>query len=167
MKKLQAAMEYLMTYGWAILIIALALGVLYSLGVFNPNRLKPVGCFLPAPFTCQIQAFKGSDGTLSILLGQGSGQTITITNVACVDNSRLNGAGGIPSNSADYTYTTSTNLASGGTIPIPSLKCIKSDGTTFKGSIGDTFSGTLVIGYTIGTNTYYTMGSISAQINTP
>jgi len=35
--KSQAAMEYLMTYGWAILIIALALGVLYSLGIMNPK----------------------------------------------------------------------------------------------------------------------------------
>ena len=37
----QAAMEYLMTYGWAILIIALALGVLYSLGILNPKNLAP------------------------------------------------------------------------------------------------------------------------------
>ena len=31
----QSAMEYLMTYGWAILIIAVMLAALYSLGVFN------------------------------------------------------------------------------------------------------------------------------------
>ena len=33
--KAQSAMEYLMTYGWAILIVAVVLGALYSLGVFN------------------------------------------------------------------------------------------------------------------------------------
>jgi len=164
MKKLQAAMEYLMTYGWAILIIALALGVLYSLGVFNPNRLKPVGCFLPAPFTCQIQTFRGSNGNLTLLIGQGSGQTITITNVACVDNSRLNGAGGIPA-SGDFTSVSKT-LASGGSTSV-SVSCKRSDGSTFTGNIGDTFSGTLVINYAIGSSVYYTMGSISAQINTP
>jgi len=34
-KKSQSAMEYLMTYGWAILIIAVVLGVLFQLGVFS------------------------------------------------------------------------------------------------------------------------------------
>jgi len=37
--KSQAAMEYLMTYGWAILIIALTLAVLYSLGIMNQRIL--------------------------------------------------------------------------------------------------------------------------------
>ena len=39
--KLQSAMEYLMTYGWAILIIAVVLGALFSLGVFNSANLAP------------------------------------------------------------------------------------------------------------------------------
>ncbi|MCL5430477.1 MAG: LamG domain-containing protein [Candidatus Marsarchaeota archaeon] len=33
-------MEYLMTYGWAILIIAVVLGVLYQLGVFNSKTFQ-------------------------------------------------------------------------------------------------------------------------------
>jgi len=40
-KRLQGAMEYLMTYGWAILVIAVVLGVLYQLGVFNPATFSP------------------------------------------------------------------------------------------------------------------------------
>ena len=32
--KLQSAMEYLMTYGWAILILAVALSVIFTLGFF-------------------------------------------------------------------------------------------------------------------------------------
>ena len=39
--KQQSAMEYLMTYGWAILIIAVVLGVLYYLGIFNGQNLTP------------------------------------------------------------------------------------------------------------------------------
>ena len=34
----QSAMEYLMTYGWVILIIAIALTVLSALGVFNASN---------------------------------------------------------------------------------------------------------------------------------
>ena len=37
----QSAMEYLMTYGWAILIIAVILGGLYSLGLFSGLSLAP------------------------------------------------------------------------------------------------------------------------------
>jgi len=169
MKKLQAAMEYLMTYGWAILIIALALGVLYSLGVFNPNRLKPVGCFLPAPFSCQIQSFKGSNGNLSILLGQGSGQTITITGVACVDNSRL--SNGLPSNNADwFNPSGTTTIGSGGTTTLTNIYCINPGGSKFNGSIGSSFAGSIIIKYSYGSTAtppyYYTSGAISAQINT-
>ncbi len=35
--KSQSALEYLMTYGWAILIIVIVAAVLYSMGVFNPS----------------------------------------------------------------------------------------------------------------------------------
>jgi hypothetical protein len=37
MKKGQSAMEYLMTYGWAILIVIIVAAALYALGVFNPG----------------------------------------------------------------------------------------------------------------------------------
>jgi hypothetical protein len=36
MKKAQSAMEYLMTYGWAILIVIIVAAALYALGIFNP-----------------------------------------------------------------------------------------------------------------------------------
>ncbi len=35
--KSQSALEYLMTYGWAILIIVIVAGVLYSFGIFSPS----------------------------------------------------------------------------------------------------------------------------------
>ena len=37
----QSAMEYLMTYGWAILIIAVVLAALFGLGVFNLSSISP------------------------------------------------------------------------------------------------------------------------------
>jgi len=47
---LQSAMEYLMTYGWAILIIAVVLGALFQLGVFNPMTFAPKA----PPGSCQV-----------------------------------------------------------------------------------------------------------------
>ncbi len=50
MHRLQSAMEYLMTYGWAILVIAVVLGVLYSLGIFSPSNFAPKA----SPGSCQV-----------------------------------------------------------------------------------------------------------------
>ncbi len=36
-KKAQGALEYLMTYGWALLIIVIIAGALYTLDIFNPQ----------------------------------------------------------------------------------------------------------------------------------
>ena len=46
----QSAMEYLMTYGWAILIIAVVLAALFELGVFNPMTFAPKA----SPGSCQV-----------------------------------------------------------------------------------------------------------------
>ena len=43
-------MEYLMTYGWAILIIAVVLAALFELGVFNPMTFAPKA----SPGSCQV-----------------------------------------------------------------------------------------------------------------
>ena len=48
--KSQSAMEYLMTYGWAILIIAVVLGALFSMGFFNSASLAPK----VQPGSCQV-----------------------------------------------------------------------------------------------------------------
>ncbi len=37
----QSAMEYLMTYGWAILIIAIVMVALFALGIFNSTNFAP------------------------------------------------------------------------------------------------------------------------------
>ena len=50
MIKSQSAMEYLMTYGWAILIIAVVLAALFELGVFNPMTFAPKA----SPGSCQV-----------------------------------------------------------------------------------------------------------------
>ena len=60
-------MEYLMTYGWAILIIAVVLGAIYSLGLFNgatlAPRAQPGSCqvYRPnGPFTVQYMSLQGA-----------------------------------------------------------------------------------------------------------
>ena len=44
MKKGQGAMEYLMTYGWALLVIVIVAGALFALGVLNPATYQQKRC---------------------------------------------------------------------------------------------------------------------------
>ena len=46
MKKGQAAMEFLMTYGWAILVVLIAIGALAYFGVLNPEKFLPEKCVI-------------------------------------------------------------------------------------------------------------------------
>ncbi len=68
-KKSQSAMEYLMTYGWAILIIAVVLGALFQLGVFSG-----IGTPKAQAGNCQVvKAGTGITQTVS-LAGECQGQ---------------------------------------------------------------------------------------------
>ena len=58
MKKSQAAMEFLMTYGWAILIIAIALSALFYFGVFDFTALFPGTCTIPSGISCEQHSIK-------------------------------------------------------------------------------------------------------------
>ena len=64
MIKSQSAMEYLMTYGWAILIIAVVLAALFELGVFNPITFAPKA----SPGSCQVVRPEGAGTTNFISL---------------------------------------------------------------------------------------------------
>ncbi|MBI5391980.1 hypothetical protein HZB00_03170, partial [Candidatus Woesearchaeota archaeon] len=52
MKKGQAAMEFLMTYGWAILVVLVAIGALAYFGVLSPSRFLPRSCTIGPGFSC-------------------------------------------------------------------------------------------------------------------
>jgi hypothetical protein len=45
-KKSQAAMEFLMTYGWAILVVLAAIAALAYFGVLSPGKFIPEKCML-------------------------------------------------------------------------------------------------------------------------
>jgi hypothetical protein len=62
-------MEYLMTYGWAILIIAVVLGALFSLGVFNGSNLAPKA----SPGACQVFRYQIGSTTSASLQGECQG----------------------------------------------------------------------------------------------
>lgn len=80
MKKAQTALEYLMTYGWAILIIIIVGAALYALGVFSPGTFT--GKRSTGFSTFQMVDFKvDTDANLTLVFGNRLGKTITINNI--------------------------------------------------------------------------------------
>ncbi len=85
--KLQSAMEYLMTYGWALLIISIVIVALVSIGIFNGSPLGTT-CIASPGFTCAIQTFSQANGNLTVTLGQDSGTPWSTANVVFVNASQ-------------------------------------------------------------------------------
>ncbi|MCW1295565.1 MAG: hypothetical protein QXD02_05105 [Candidatus Parvarchaeum sp.] len=50
-RRSQSALEYMMTYGWAILIIVIVAVILYSMGIFNPSSSVTTTSSGFSPFT--------------------------------------------------------------------------------------------------------------------
>jgi hypothetical protein len=70
-KKSQVALEFLMTYGWAILIVMVALGSLAYFGVLNPSRVLPERCIFGNGLTCQDSLLTSDAANISLLNGMG------------------------------------------------------------------------------------------------
>jgi hypothetical protein len=125
-KRGQAAMEFLMTYGWAILAAVIAIGVLAYFGVFSPGKYMPESCVINQPFGCEESLVNTTGVTL--VIRNGLGDVANITGVAIVGCTAYN-----------------TNFAindSGVSVPI-SLACGGlSSGGKFKGDITITYTKT-------------------------
>ncbi len=81
-KKGQAAMEFLMTYGWAILVVLVAIGALAYFGVLSPSKFLPSSCTLEAGFGCDSFKADDSDDTIQLIMRNGKGQSLTAVTVA-------------------------------------------------------------------------------------
>ncbi|MBR9700627.1 hypothetical protein GOV11_02060 [Candidatus Woesearchaeota archaeon] len=52
MKRAQAALEFITTYGWAIMIVLVMIGALSYFGVTNPKEYLPEKCIFKTGFNC-------------------------------------------------------------------------------------------------------------------
>jgi len=142
--KAQSAMEYLMTYGWAILIIAVVLGALFSLGVFSGSSLLGTSCIATPGFLCQNPLLSTS-GTLTATIGQENGYTAYNAYFYVSPQSSGVGTTGFPTTVSQCTSPTpGTNLVSGQTVTISCSTGLSSPtiGTSFSGYIWLNYSST-------------------------
>ena len=81
MKKAQSAMEYLMTYGWAILIVIIVAAALYALGIFNPATYSQSTAVGFQGFQVPTGGWQVNSTTVTIVLKNMMGANINITSI--------------------------------------------------------------------------------------
>ena len=86
-KRSQSALEYMMTYGWAILIIVIVAVVLYSMGIFSPSSflsfsgITGLSGFQPASAAC------ASNGQMIVKLSNSLGYQVSINSINVTSSS--------------------------------------------------------------------------------
>jgi hypothetical protein len=72
-------MEFLMTYGWAILVVLAAIGALAYFGVLSPDKFLPQKCTIAPGINCA--EYKVSPNSVVLALMNGMGQSLEITQI--------------------------------------------------------------------------------------
>src|SRR3989344_5713936 len=83
-KQGQAAIEFLMTYGWAILVVLIAITALAYFGVLNPSRFLPESCIIGPGFSCDEFKVSTVDG-ITLVLRNSLGSQLTEVSVIIKD----------------------------------------------------------------------------------
>ncbi|MDE1851774.1 MAG: hypothetical protein KGH69_03750 [Candidatus Micrarchaeota archaeon] len=131
--KLQSAVEYLTTYSWALIIIAIATTTFVAFGIFNPSS-QVTSCSFPVGIECK-QTLMSSNGILYLSISNANQYPIKITASGCNTNQT-----GI------VTQNQSLVILGGSTAAI-SMQCY-SGSSAFAGKIGALFRGSLQLNYT-------------------
>jgi hypothetical protein len=116
-KRGQAAVEFLMTYGWAILVAIIAIGVLAYFGVFSPGKFMVGGSLVNPPF--YLNTYNIGINGIFIELNNNGGEDFIIQNFT-ISNCGVN--------------DTLVTIPSGGQTII-FVPCTLSLGNAFKGDI--------------------------------
>jgi len=80
-RRAQAALEFLMTYGWAILVVLVVIGALAYFGILNPSILLPEKCTLQMGMYCKDHRIDAANGRINLKLENGMGKDLIITNI--------------------------------------------------------------------------------------
>ena len=107
MRRAQAALEYLITYGWGFLVIILLIGVLAYFGLLSPSMYVAQRCEFGAQLECIDWQLK-SDGVIYLQFRNNFGDDILIRAIHTPGESRSIGA--------DFTTSTGTFVIAKGNV---------------------------------------------------
>jgi len=121
--KAQAAMEFLMTYGWAILVVLIAIGALAYFGVLSPEQFLPEKCVIVIGSGLFCDDYSVSSSGVKVRVKNILTQKVTINDFTV---------------SSCGSYTTSTEIEPDSSEDI-TVDCTLTSGAKFKEDISITF----------------------------
>ena len=154
MAKGQSALEYMMTYGWAILIIVIVAVILYSMGIFNPRASVTATSSGFSPFTPSAAVCNSTALTVAFTVG---GLPNGASSAKIIGASYSSGSGITPAVNSDTSLSSSPiTVASGSSFNVTfSATCTSGVG----------FSASGVVNYSVttaaGKATYSATGTIA------
>lgn len=93
-KRSQASLDFIMTYGWSIMMVLVAIGVLAYFGVLSPDKFVPSTCTFPSGIGCMdflaVDEFGPGYGYVAVSIKNSLGYDITNVRMSasdCRDNS--------------------------------------------------------------------------------
>ena len=151
----QAAVDFMLSYGIALIIIVIAVAIIYKTNIATPT-LTTTACSPTAGFSCDYFALSHS-GVLTMILSQATGGSMIINGVACT--TQINATGNKPAygnvnvgNAIAYYptgWTPGTGISvfsgSGNTL---NLYCYTNTGIA-TGPLGNTYLGYVWLNYTV------------------
>ena len=112
-KRGQAATEFIMTYGWAILVVIVAIGALAYFGVLSPDQFLPEKCIFPPGLACID--FKVTTTQTQMYIQNTMGYDVIINSVNLSDKPNCVYSGNYPLNNGDNNlFTINCNSSSTG-----------------------------------------------------
>ncbi len=116
-RKAQAAMEFLMTYGWAILVVLVVIGALAYFGVLSPSTLLPEKCTFPISVTCRDHSV--SQTAVTLILLNGAGRDMQISRISASSEALGTGSLGIGCSTGAITTALRNGATNSFTLNVP------------------------------------------------
>ena len=137
----QGAMEYLMTYGWAILVVMIVGIVMWQLGIFNMGSTSITSTGFSKIKPQLAGSGMKADGTFTGVFTNGVGTGITVITAGAEDTIANESMTGLQCELA-VDPATATSIAAGDNFVLTGSSCAL-------GNAGDVYSARIQISYTV------------------
>lgn len=84
-RKSQSALEFLVTYAWAFIVIAIIIAAIAYFGILRPQKVLPDRCTFSVSFDC-VGYSLSTDGTFRLKLKNDVGTSITVSEANLVSD---------------------------------------------------------------------------------
>ena len=145
-------MEFLMTYGWAILVVLAAIGALAYFGILSPQRFLPSGFTMTGGFSGGQYKIDTTSVNFTVINNMGTDINLTTVNITSKAGSDVK---------CSAQVTPNTIVGNGDTYSFGSTNC--------KGTIGQKFKAGVTVTYIKSSETlsHTTTGDLTTTVESP